>query len=241
MGRSAQAQVTVVPAVRLLLLLGLLLVVVAGCARIAAEIDGYSPNEPVEVEVGEAVRLSVTFTNTGNRAREFIARASVVDSQGAVVRSYEKVLDEPLEPRQRTTVSWEHSVRREGEFLLQFSLWRDEDTLLSQQPDQSRRLIAVREAEPGPDPEGPPSEAKFVIGDRVQVVGAPLRVRVAPGTGESDVSSEYYPGSMPVGSLGTVVDGPAEADGYIWWRIDYARGVVGWSAQDWLERREGNG
>ncbi len=241
MDQRARAQTVVLQGARLLLLLGLILVVAAGCARVAAEIDEYSPSEPIEVEIGDAVSLSVTFTNTGNRARDFIARATVVDGQGAVVRRHETVLEDSLQPGQRATVSWEHAVRREGEFLLQFSLWRDADTMLHQQPAESQRLIVVREAEPDTDPDGPPSVAEFAIGDRVQVAGAPLRVRVAPGTSEPDVSSEYYPGSMPVGSLGTVVDGPEEADGYVWWRIDYDRGVVGWSAQDWLERRSGNG
>lgn len=224
---------------RVVLLLGLVVALVSGCGRVAAQIENYSPSELLEVELGDAVTLSVTFKNTGNRAREFIARVAVLDHREVVVRSYEEKLRDPLEPGQRTTVNWEHKFRQAGEYLVQFSLLGDPDTTLGQQPDPAQRLVVVREVEP--EPEEPRATAKFQVGDRVEVVDDPLRVRVAPGTGERDVSSPHYPGSMPVGSTGRVVDGPVEADGYIWWRIDYDAGVVGWSAQNWLAHRNGNG
>ncbi|MFO8034040.1 MAG: hypothetical protein R6U88_02600 [Candidatus Bipolaricaulota bacterium] len=240
MDQGGKAQMTVVQAVRLLLLLGVALVVVGGCARVAADIEGYSPSELVEVELGEPVNLSVTISNTGNRARSFIVRARVLDSQDAVVRSYEEKLEEPLEPDQNKTITWEHDPRREGEFFLQFSLWGDEDTMLDQQPDVSERFIVVRDEEPEPD-EDEPAEAKFEDGDRVRVTASGLRVRVSPGLDESPVASPYYEGTMTQGSTGRIVDGPVERDDHIWWRIDYDIGVVGWSAQEYLEHEGGNG
>ncbi len=236
MNAGAQAR-RVVRGLRWLLLAALLPLLLAGCARVAAKIDSITPREVVEAEVGDTVTLSMTFTNTGNRDRAFIARATVLDAEGAVVRAHETVLDPALEAGKQTTVNWDHVVRREGTYEVQFSLWRDADTALGYMPEDAQKLIAVREAEPE-DP--PPPTAEFGRGDRIQVTGA-LRVRVAPGTDEREVASPYYPGSMPVGSLGTIVDGPQEVDGYVWWKIDYDRGVTGWSAQDWLERRTGGG
>jgi hypothetical protein len=43
---------------------------------------------------------------------------------------------------------------------------------------------------------------------------------------------------MPLGTIGRIVSGPVEADGFVWWDINYDVGigeVRGWSAENWLE------
>jgi len=69
---------------------------------------------------------------------------------------------------------------------------------------------------------------KFGIGDWVQTT-ANLNVREGPGLNYSIVSI------MPLGAIGQILGGPVEADGFVWWDVDYALGVRGWSADNWLE------
>jgi len=77
-----------------------------------------------------------------------------------------------------------------------------------------------------PTPPTPPP--KFRIGDWVHTT-ANLNVREGPGLSYIIIST------MPLGTIGQIVDGPVEADGFVWWEVDYAVGVRGWSAENWLE------
>lgn len=38
------------------------------------------------------------------------------------------------------------------------------------------------------------------------------------------------------GTLGQVIDGPRQSDGYTWWRVRYDDGTTGWSVVDWLRQ-----
>ncbi|MGH8587161.1 MAG: hypothetical protein ACREWE_13615, partial [Gammaproteobacteria bacterium] len=81
----------------------------------------------------------------------------------------------------------------------------------------------------GPDTPRP-RPAKFVIGNRVQVSAASIKVRDAPaGT---------LIGSQPQGALGTVLAGPAVAgpNNITWWQINYDTGTDGWSGEDNLAK-----
>jgi parallel beta-helix repeat protein len=69
---------------------------------------------------------------------------------------------------------------------------------------------------------------KFRIGDWVQTT-ANLNVREGPGLNYTIIST------MPLGTIGQIVGGPVEADGFVWWEVNYAPGVRGWSAENWLE------
>jgi hypothetical protein len=73
---------------------------------------------------------------------------------------------------------------------------------------------------------------KFRIGDWVQTT-ANLNVREGPGLSYTIIST------MPIGTMGRIVDGPLEVDGYVWWKVDYVMDYVsvvgGWSAENWLE------
>jgi parallel beta-helix repeat protein len=74
----------------------------------------------------------------------------------------------------------------------------------------------------------PTPPAKFRIGDWVQTT-ANLNVREDPGLSYTII------GTMPLGTTGQIVGGPVEADGFVWWNVEYAVGVRGWSAENWLE------
>jgi len=74
----------------------------------------------------------------------------------------------------------------------------------------------------------PTPPPKFRVGDWVRTT-ANLNVREGPGLSYAIIDT------MPLGTLGQIVGGPVEADGYVWWNVDYAVGVRGWSAENWLE------
>ena len=80
----------------------------------------------------------------------------------------------------------------------------------------------------GLTPTPPP---KFRIGDWARTT-ANLNVREGPGLGYTIIDT------MSEGILGQIVGGPVEADGFVWWDVDYAVGVRGWSVQNWLQLTE---
>jgi len=69
---------------------------------------------------------------------------------------------------------------------------------------------------------------KFKVGDWVRNT-ANLNVREGPGLSYSIIDT------VPVGTVGQIMGGPVEADGYIWWEVYYAVEIRGWSAENWLE------
>jgi hypothetical protein len=80
----------------------------------------------------------------------------------------------------------------------------------------------TRTPAPTPAPTAPPVLA---VGGRARVVnlnGSPLRARESPGL-------TAVVGRIPEGSEVTIREGPVEADGYTWWRVEAAE-VSGWAA-----------
>jgi hypothetical protein len=63
------------------------------------------------------------------------------------------------------------------------------------------------------------------------------------GTGGNDLSFRANAGTnyarlkiVAEGSVLKVLDGPSEADGYVWWQLqDVSDGMVGWAVADYLE------
>jgi hypothetical protein len=72
-------------------------------------------------------------------------------------------------------------------------------------------------------------------------IGIGIYVKVS-GTGGSDLSFRANAGTnyarlkiVAEGAVLKVLDGPAEADGYVWWQLqDVSDGVVGWAVVDYL-------
>lgn len=80
-----------------------------------------------------------------------------------------------------------------------------------------------------PEPTALPTE----IGPGAQVIvlgteDAGLNLREQPTTYASIV------GNVPEDTVLTVLEGPQEADGYVWWRVQAPDGTEGWGAEDWL-------
>jgi type V secretory pathway adhesin AidA len=79
-------------------------------------------------------------------------------------------------------------------------------------------------ATPTPQPQIAPGGQVVVQG----TAGQKLRVRTAPGLTHEVVAA------LDDGTKLKVLEGPQMADGYTWWRVQTAEGVVGWVAADWL-------
>ena len=71
------------------------------------------------------------------------------------------------------------------------------------------------------------STANLTIGDKIVIVDT-INVR----------SSADGPviGTQTRGMTGTLVGGPQNAGGYVWWKVDYNNGTDGWSAEDFMQQ-----
>jgi N-acetylmuramoyl-L-alanine amidase len=70
--------------------------------------------------------------------------------------------------------------------------------------------------------------ADFAVGDTVVVDTDALNLRADVGT-DADVVTV-----LENGTTATVTDGPQDADGYTWYKLDVADGSAGWAAGDFL-------
>jgi len=206
---------------------GLLVAALAGCGRVTAKIDAYSPSNPVQVEAGKTVPLSVTFTNTGNRTGTFFVRALVKNSANVPVPMPAK--DVTVAAGKQGTAVWEFIVTSPGTYTIQFIVGKDANTTYTQAP-----------AEPSPLIVGLPAVAstKFKVGDRVRVTSA-VRVRTGPGTENAQVTHVNYRDSAPAGVEGKVIGGPEKAGEWVWWRVEFDAGYTGWCIEDNLTKAAG--
>jgi len=88
-------------------------------------------------------------------------------------------------------------------------------------------------ATPTPKPTPTPSvPTKIEVGGYVKVVGAEadaLSYRSGPGLNYARLTI------VKDGTILKVLEGPGEADGYTWWRLEDEDGFIGWAAEDWLK------
>ncbi|MCK4470349.1 MAG: SH3 domain-containing protein, partial [Anaerolineae bacterium] len=88
---------------------------------------------------------------------------------------------------------------------------------------------ATSTPKPTPTP-SVPTEIK--VGVYVKVVSAEadeLSYRSGPGLNYARLSI------VKDGTILEVLEGPEEADGYTWWRLEDEDGDIGWAADKWLE------
>jgi uncharacterized protein YgiM (DUF1202 family) len=86
-------------------------------------------------------------------------------------------------------------------------------------------IVFGEEASPPP----PPTPGAFRVGDSVSVATDRLNLRSAASIASSIVAV------MPSGTVGSVIGGPRDSDGYTWYQLQTRLGT-GWSAGAFLER-----
>ena len=88
-------------------------------------------------------------------------------------------------------------------------------------------------ATPTPKPTPTPSiPTEITVHGYVKVIGAEadaLSYRSGPGLNYARLTI------VKDGTILEVLEGPEEADGYTWWRLEDEDGFIGWAADDWLE------
>jgi hypothetical protein len=93
--------------------------------------------------------------------------------------------------------------------------------------------IPLPTATPTPKPTPTPSvPTEIAVGGYVKVVGAEadaLSYRSGPGLNYARLTI------VKDGTILEVLEGPEEADGYTWWRLEDEDGFIGWAADEWLE------
>jgi len=81
-------------------------------------------------------------------------------------------------------------------------------------------------------PEPTPTKVEIGPGVEVEVVDTGvdgLSFRSGPGTNYARLKTVYD------GDTFTVLEGPEEAGGYHWWRLEDDAGTIGWVADNWLQ------
>ncbi|MBC8448771.1 MAG: SH3 domain-containing protein [Chloroflexi bacterium] len=90
----------------------------------------------------------------------------------------------------------------------------------------------VSVATPMPSPTPTPRAPAISVGQTVRIGGTDeegIRFRLGPGL-------DYVTlGVLEEGVSLKVLEGPEQADGFVWWRLEMEDGTIGWAADDWLE------
>ena len=117
----------------------------APTVSVSAKINSYSPSSKIEVDSGQSFTLGVTFTNTCDTAWDFLAGASVWNSNGKlIINEWSSTIR--VQPGQNGNYSWTKSINTPSEYWLQFGVWKDKSTLLDKSPSSSQNLIKVGSA-----------------------------------------------------------------------------------------------
>ena len=94
-------------------------------------------------------------------------------------------------------------------------------------------IATLPTATPTPKPTPTPSvPTEIKVGGYAKVIGAEadaLSYRSGPGLNYARLTI------VKDGTILEVLEGPEEADGYTWWRLEDEDGFIGWAADDWLE------
>lgn len=108
-------------------------------------------------------------------------------------------------------------------------------TMPTSVPSATPPLIPSPTAQPLATP-----AAAFAVGDRVVIEGTSSQgVRIRAGAGLDFLTQGIYydgdaffvlPNSDPQAGY------PVEGDGYVWWRLRAADGLIGWTVEDFLKR-----
>jgi uncharacterized protein YgiM (DUF1202 family) len=100
------------------------------------------------------------------------------------------------------------------------------DTLLPPTP-----TVALPTEVPTLAPE-PPDTGGIEVGSQVRVVGAgKLNIRAEATTGSEVLQT------VNDKTVLTVLDGPVEGEGYLWWKVRSRKGTEGWTVGQYLEPR----
>jgi hypothetical protein len=108
------------------------------------------------------------------------------------------------------------------------SLSFDSQIVGTASPAKTLTLSFTTSTPPAPAPAPSPIPTGLSVGSTVQTTSR-LQVRSAASTSATSL------GRQSKGATGTILEGPLSANGYTWWKIDYASGADGWSIDSYLK------
>ena len=91
-------------------------------------------------------------------------------------------------------------------------------------PSPTRRARTPTPEPPTATPAPPPALRPQAFATVMNLSGSPLRLRASASTKGKVV------GKLPEGTLVQILEGPVEADGFTWWKVQTPK-VVGWAAE----------
>jgi hypothetical protein len=83
--------------------------------------------------------------------------------------------------------------------------------------------------------------AELIVGEEVKVLGTnALVVRMCPDGTISNGADCNLIATKPSNAIGMIIDGPvqilSDGLGFLWWKVQWSDGIVGWSPENWLQR-----
>jgi len=174
-------------------------------ARIVQYCPPYDANQPLMVYAQQPFTVILTFENTCEIEWDFLARALVQDPSGKTILD---VWSSPLKVKPNALADWATwlTIGSSGKYYLEFSVWKDKQTLL----DKSPKKIPIQALEPftvtGTVTHHPSSDCWTIKGDD----GHSYYPIDLPGEFKVNGLKVRFKGTKTVGYQGCIVY-------YIWW------------------------
>jgi len=110
---------------------------------VSAKIVWHCPYDPIMVYAFQPFVILLTFKNTGDIEWNFLARATIRSPAGKIVLD---VWSSPLKVKPNELADWAEwlTINSSGKYYLEFSLWKDKQTLL----EKSHKQISIQALEP---------------------------------------------------------------------------------------------
>lgn len=190
--------------------------------------------DPQDKEAWYTKGLALFYLNRGAEADEALEKAGDLGIQFEFDgESFSGVSPESSPSIQQSSLkAQDESVPEEGSVAPKFypstSMLSDEDVLSS----ISRGLEPITQSITSSQSQSISKD--FLKGDKVETTDL-LNVRSVPGLPIDSTEDTRISEPMSKGSIGTILEGPVEADGFAWWKIQYNDGTIGWSQDKRLE------
>ena len=190
--------------------------------------------DPKDREAWYAKGLALYYLNRGPEADEALAKAGDLGIQFEFDGEsfFRESPDSSPSIQQSSPEAHGESVPEEESIAPKFypttSTLSDEDVLSS----ISRGLEPITQSITSSQSQSISKD--FLKGDKVETTDL-LNVRSVPGLPIDGTEDTRISEPMSKGSMGTILEGPVEADGFAWWKIQYDDGTIGWSQDKRLE------
>jgi cell wall-associated NlpC family hydrolase len=195
-------------------------------------IDGTKPNDQFQYNLaGRWASIEDPFNPGNTRYNGQSVGSTIKDLQAAMyqtknINGQDTSLDDSLQSDTQDKIA---------ENAPNISVMQQEDVL---SPDEKVLFSVSQGLEPIansiPSSLGQSTDKDFKKGDKIETTDL-LNVRSIPGLPIYSTNDTRISEPKSKGSTGTILEGPVDADGFTWWKIQYDDGTIGWSQDKRLE------